>query len=245
MGKKPLTPQTSYKFKLATAETSAKITKIIHLVNSDTLASSPAETVGFNEVAEVEIQLHKPLAMDLFSSHKATGRFVLQDGYDVAGGGIIIWAEDRVPIKDGFVHGNIKARCEVFEEYFYHLGDQMVTKVKTPKPLYTVGDRVPLKGLSYQYPQFFDIIIFRDLAAVQIREGKVAGLVNLAEYTYEGLPLVNGRGFGVLVNSPEDWAKIKADFQNITPEKESALAQRWFDFNTYRSIPMGWEEYSI
>jgi hypothetical protein len=246
LGQKPLKLNQRYKLKLATSESEAQISEILNLIDSSQLAPIPSkDEVKLNEVAEVEISLKKDLPIDLFSDHQATGRFVLVDGFDVSGGGIVTMAYPKADIRLGFIYGNIKARCEVFEEYYYNLGDLMINKAERLRLNYTVGDAVPLNGLSYRYPENFDIVIFRDKVTVQIRSGRVESLVPFSEYTYQGLPLANGRGFGVLVNSPEEWHKAKADFEAVTPESEPKIAKRWLDFNTFRRIPIGWGDMAI
>ncbi|MDR1873055.1 MAG: 50S ribosome-binding GTPase [Deltaproteobacteria bacterium] len=246
MGKKPLIPKRRYKLKLATSETEAEITEINHLIDSDTLAEKPSPgQVGLNEVAAVEIALNRPIPLDLFVNHKATGRFVLQDGYDVVGGGIVASVEERPPVHAGFAKGVITARCELFEEYFYHLSESMVNKIKPPKPHYAVGDKVPLRGRSFLYPDSFDIVVFRDLVAIKIRQGEVADIVTFNDYAYAGLPLINGRGFGVLVHSEAEWLKAQEEFAAMTPENEGVLAGRWLDFNAYRHIPIGGDDFSV
>jgi bifunctional enzyme CysN/CysC len=46
-------------------------------------------TVQRNEVADITLRTKSPLAFDLYADFETTGRFVLVDNYDVAGGGII------------------------------------------------------------------------------------------------------------------------------------------------------------
>jgi len=48
-----------------------------------------SKTVGRNQVAELTLRSKAPVAFDLSSSFEATGRFVLVDEYDIAGGGIV------------------------------------------------------------------------------------------------------------------------------------------------------------
>ena len=45
--------------------------------------------IAKNDVAELTLKTRNPVAFDLFGSVATTGRFVLVDGYDVCGGGII------------------------------------------------------------------------------------------------------------------------------------------------------------
>src|SRR5205814_1335323 len=46
-----------------------------------------------NDVADVVLEARQPIAFDPISENESTGRFVIVDGYDIAGGGIIISAE--------------------------------------------------------------------------------------------------------------------------------------------------------
>ena len=46
--------------------------------------------VGRYEAAEVTLRTKKPVAFDTVNEVMATGRFVLVDGFDVAGGGVIV-----------------------------------------------------------------------------------------------------------------------------------------------------------
>ena len=79
-------------FKCATQDVDGTIEKIyqrfdpasIEVVERDSSVIKPSE------VAEVEIKLERPVAVDSFSSIQETGRFVLEhDGYPVAGGIIL------------------------------------------------------------------------------------------------------------------------------------------------------------
>ncbi|HVZ85881.1 MAG TPA: adenylyl-sulfate kinase, partial [Polyangia bacterium] len=117
LGKKPLVSGRDYKIKLGTTALPVqlqKINKVIDASRSDsgTLTGSPrppamgsgerssptpdaSDTtlekteVGRHDVADVILELRQPVAFDLTADCEATGRFVLVDGYDVAGGGII------------------------------------------------------------------------------------------------------------------------------------------------------------
>ena len=47
------------------------------------------DSVGRHDVADVVLEVRQPIAFDLTADCEATGRFVIVDGYDIAGGGII------------------------------------------------------------------------------------------------------------------------------------------------------------
>ena len=91
LGKQPLDKLKRYKLKLATQEAEVQVKEIRSVLDSSTLsgAGGEAEAVQKNEVAELVLKTRTPLAFDNNDLFTGTGRFVLVDGYDMAGGGII------------------------------------------------------------------------------------------------------------------------------------------------------------
>ena len=93
LGKKPFTKGRTYKLKLATQEVECgieSIAKVIDASSLDTVARKENEVfVGRHEVAELTIHTRKPIAFDAHAEIVPMGRFVIVDGFDVAGGGII------------------------------------------------------------------------------------------------------------------------------------------------------------
>jgi bifunctional enzyme CysN/CysC len=86
-----------YVLKLATREISCTVARVAGVVNTATLATTDATEVAKNEVATVSLALKTDIAYDVFTDIVETGRFVLVDGFDVAGGGIVL-----PPIEDDF-----------------------------------------------------------------------------------------------------------------------------------------------
>jgi bifunctional enzyme CysN/CysC len=97
LGRAAFTPKKTYKLKLATQEVECQIDSIQRVIDSSTLEtiSRPESFVGRNEVAELTLHAKRPVAFDVHSDIVATGRFVIVDGLEVSGGGII--AEDNYP----------------------------------------------------------------------------------------------------------------------------------------------------
>ena len=91
MGMAPLREGTTCFLRLATREEEMKVTRIHNLIDAETLqsAGSMGEIPRYG-VAEVTIQTKHPVALDRYSDIETTGRFVIVDGYDVSGGGIIM-----------------------------------------------------------------------------------------------------------------------------------------------------------
>ncbi len=99
LGKQPFTKGKAYKLKLATQEVECSIASIEKVIDASSLATierQPGDVhVGRHEVAELTLHTRKPVAFDVHSEIGPTGRFVIVDGFDVAGGGII--ATDNYP----------------------------------------------------------------------------------------------------------------------------------------------------
>ncbi|MDR2504244.1 MAG: 50S ribosome-binding GTPase [Deltaproteobacteria bacterium] len=250
MHKTPLQTGKTYRLKLATQTVEAEIGAIFRVMDASTLtthatggALGQGREVRLNDVAEARIIVKEPVVLDAFAASEATGRFILQDGYDVAGGGIVIEREAGAGLFSCFARGDIYARCELFEEYYYSVEDQMVNRHRPQGTAYNIGDKIPLEGKSFAYPEFFDIVMFQDGAAVKIRAGEVAEILPLADYRYEGLPLLNDRGFALMVRSRAEWQRCLADFSAGPPDAE--LTAKWMNFTTYRSIPIAGNDWVI
>ncbi|MDF1721134.1 MAG: adenylyl-sulfate kinase [Minwuia sp.] len=89
LGNDPLVPGKTYKMKLANAEARVTVQSIDRVIDTGDLSHSEASGVERNAVAEITIRSRQMLALDEFRHNQKTGRFVLVDGYDIAGGGII------------------------------------------------------------------------------------------------------------------------------------------------------------
>ena len=99
LGREPFRKGRSYKLKLATQEVDCEIEDIQQIIDASTLATIQREgkelRVGRHEVAELTLKTKRPVAFDAHSEIVATGRFVIVDGFEVSGGGIV--AADNYP----------------------------------------------------------------------------------------------------------------------------------------------------
>lgn len=89
LGKAPLAAGKRYTLRHLTAEVSAEVRAVEAVINTDTLARSQSSAVEKGLVAEVVLRTRGSLALDAHAENPRTGRFVLVDGFDVAGGGIV------------------------------------------------------------------------------------------------------------------------------------------------------------
>jgi bifunctional enzyme CysN/CysC len=91
MGDRPFSIGKRYNVKLLTQEIECQLVSVDRVIDATTLDtfSGLRLSVVKNEVAEVTIQARSPLAMDNHDRVDTSGRFVVVDERDVAGGGII------------------------------------------------------------------------------------------------------------------------------------------------------------
>ncbi len=90
LSKKPFVTGRDYKIKLHTQAVPVRIHEIKKVIDASELDSDlHKDHVGRHDVADLILETRIPVAYDLISESAATGRFVIVDGYDVAGGGII------------------------------------------------------------------------------------------------------------------------------------------------------------
>ncbi|MDH4084432.1 MAG: GTP-binding protein [Nitrospira sp.] len=90
LGKRPLEKGRKYLLRVATKEVDCEVAVIHRIIDTMDLAQQQgSSTVNKNQVAELTLRTKTPVAFDLSASFETTGRFVLVDEYDIAGGGII------------------------------------------------------------------------------------------------------------------------------------------------------------
>ena len=239
LGKNPLTIGQKYKLKLATTEIEAEVEKILRVVDASTLESNDsAQKLKINDIGEIIFKLKKKLAFDNFGDYQATGRFVLVDGYDVSGGGIILSSEKNITIGTTFSNGDLNVQAELFDEFYYDVERRQITQVaESESKIYQIGDKIPTSGFSFDYPSNFDIIILNELAVVSIRDEKISKICKLDDYNYEKMPLMNGRGFGIKINTSEQFEQFLRDYNSVkNPQELAQFSNKYFFLNQYREL---------
>lgn len=93
---KPLVFDKAYLLKLGAARVEARLEKIERVLggedDDDDAAASGLYALGRNACGSVILNLARPVALTPFRENASLGRFVLVDGYDAAGGGIVLEA---------------------------------------------------------------------------------------------------------------------------------------------------------
>ncbi len=89
LGREPLVEGRKYKIKIGTLQAQGTIEKVERIVETGDLSNRDASRVERNQVGEIVVRTRRMIALDEFTENPNTGRFVIVDGYDIAGGGII------------------------------------------------------------------------------------------------------------------------------------------------------------
>ena len=90
MGRAPLRMGKDYLLKLGTAKVPVRLERINYKIDaSESGGEATTDLVERHDVADVVLVLRKAIAFDPTALLEATGRFVIVDNYEIAGGGII------------------------------------------------------------------------------------------------------------------------------------------------------------
>lgn len=240
MDDEQLTAGKDYLVKLGTKTISGIVSEIKYAVDVNTGEHIPADSLTKNGIAVCTILLAEPIAVDLFSKHKTLGELILIDRVSnmTSACGVVDLVEEKADDakKASFVLGSLEARGDIFEEFFYDTSSLNVLKYQPVKETYKKGDTIPVEGESYKYPDSFDIIVLRDSVAVKIRDRKITDIVPTSEYSYGGVPVVNGRGFEVLADSNEKIQQFLSEYSKLDNINDADFFAKWVKFDTYRKI---------
>lgn len=240
MDDEQLTAGKDYLVKLGTKTISGIVSEIKYAVDVNTGEHIPADSLTKNGIAVCTILLAEPIAVDLFSKHKTLGELILIDRVSnmTSACGVVDSVEEKADDakKASFVLGLLEARGDIFEEFFYDTSSLNVLKYQPVKETYTKGDTIPVEGESYKYPDSFDIIVLRDSVAVKVRDRKITDIVPTSEYSYGGVPVVNGRGFEVIADSNEKIQQFLSEYSKLDNINDADFFAKWVKFDTYRKI---------
>ena len=240
MDDQELTVGKDYLVKIGTETIPGILKNIQYKIDVNTGEYIPVGRLRKNEIAVCDLVLQEEIVLDAFLSHKTLGELILIDRITnmTSACGVVEnpKLDESKDVKCAFVSGNLKANGDIFEEFYYDLESMTVFKVQPSGKTYTIGDEIPVAGESYQYPDSFDVVVLRDQVAVQVRDRKITVIQPLADYTYNDVPVINGRGFAVHVSSQTDLDVFKAELASEGSSISENFFNKWVDFETYRKI---------
>ncbi len=236
-----LTPDKNYFVKIGTKLIPGVVTGIRYKIDVNSGEHKPAAILKKNEIAVCDIVLVEKIVADRFHAHKTLGELILIDritNMTSACGVIEELDKESNSIEDSatFVYENIKARGDIFEEFYYNLESLNISKLKPENRLYTLGDVIPVKGESYHYPENFDILVLRDWTVIKIRDSKIEAIKSIDDFHFSGVPLINGRGFSIQATTAEEAEQFLKEYKASEGKNELEFTKKWIVFETYRSI---------
>ena len=230
-----------YLVKLGTKTIPGILTGIEYAVDVNTGEHIKTDKLSKNGIALCDILLTDAIAADKFKSHKTLGELILIDRVTnmTSACGVVESLSEKGGTsadKASFVYGDLTARGDIFEEFYYDTSSLNVLKYQPVKTAYTVGDEIPVSGESYTYPESFDIIVLRDSVAVKVRDRKITEILPASDYSYSGVPVINGRGFGVNASSDSEVKQFLKEYAETDEKDQSGFFEKWVRFDKYRKV---------
>lgn len=230
-----------YLVKLGTKTIPGILTHVQYAIDVNTGEHVTKDSLHKNEIAVCELLLTEGVVVDLFAKHKTLGELILIDRVTnmTSACGVVEAVAEKVTNgteKASFRLNDLTARGDIFEEFYYDTSSLNVLKYQPVNRTYTIGDEIPVSGESYQYPDSFDIIVLRDQVAVRVRDKKITAILPAADYVYDNVPVINGRGFAVLADSNETVQQFLQEYAATSETDQTAFFAKWVRFDTYRKV---------
>lgn len=230
-----------YLVKLGTKTIPGILTHVQYAIDVNTGEHVTKDSLHKNEIAVCELLLTEGIVVDLFAKHKTLGELILIDRVTnmTSACGVVEAVAEKVTNgteKASFRLNDLTARGDIFEEFYYDTSSLNVLKYQPVNRTYTIGDEIPVSGESYQYPDSFDIIVLRDQVAVRVRDKKITAILPAADYVYDHVPVINGRGFAVLADSNERVQQFLQEYAATNEADQTAFFAKWVRFDTYRKV---------
>ena len=230
-----------YLVKLGTKTIPGILTHVQYAIDVNTGEHVTKDSLHKNEIAVCELLLTEGIVVDLFAKHKTLGELILIDRVTnmTSACGVVEAVAEKVTNgteKASFRLNDLTARGDIFEEFYYDTSSLNVLKYQPVNRTYTIGDEIPVSGESYQYPDSFDIIVLRDKVAVRVRNKKITAILPAADYVYDHVPVINGRGFAVLADSNEQVQQFLQEYAATSEADQTAFFAKWVRFDTYRKV---------
>jgi len=114
VGRAPMIKDKNYKLKLATANAAVRLAEVVQVIDASDLSTiAGKQQVDRHDVAECVLETSKPLAFDAAAENEGTGRFVIVDNYEIAGGGVIV---ENYTSEDSILKRHVREREGIWEK---------------------------------------------------------------------------------------------------------------------------------
>ena len=232
-----MVPGKDYLVKIGTKRIPGVIKEIKYRIDVNSGERQEAAQLEKNEIAVCTVELAENVVLDEFKKHKTLGELILIDRVSHATSACgVVDSISQEGDKPYFQKDDIKIGGYIFEEFYFSLDNAAISKVNARENPWKEGDEVVLRGDSFAYPEYFDIISVENQAAVTIRDGKIEKILPIADYNYIGLPVLDERGFALNIKKQADLKQFLEEFGAVKADARSDFHNKWFRFETYRRI---------
>lgn len=235
MDDEPLTEGKEYFVKVGTRTIAGEIRSIRYKTDVNTGEQVQAHSLKKNEIAYCDITVAEEIPVDTFEKHKTLGEVLFIDrvtNMTSACGVVEALVQDssadrtvRFQSEDGTV------KTHLFETVYMQLDSGLVGRYDPQGVQFKIGDKLPLTGEGYAYPDSFDIIARESKQVVRIINGIYAEVLPLAQYQVDGVPLVDARGNAIAVSTQDGLQ----EYLTAVAQDEAKLNEL-LHFETFRKI---------
>lgn len=235
MDDEPLTEGKEYFVKVGTRTIAGEIRSIRYKTDVNTGEQVQAHSLKKNEIAYCDIIVAEEIPVDTFEKHKTLGEVLFIDrvtNMTSACGVVEALVQDssadrtvQFQSEDGTV------KTHLFETVYMQLDSGLVGRYDPQGVQFKIGDKLPLTGEGYAYPDSFDIIARESKQVVRIINGIYAEVLPLAQYQVDGVPLVDARGNAIAVSTQDGLQ----EYLTAVAQNEAKLNEL-LHFETFRKI---------
>ena len=230
-----LTEGKEYFVKVGTRTIPGEIRSIRYKTDVNTGEQVQAHSLKKNEIAYCDITVAEEIPVDTFEKHKTLGEVLFIDrvtNMTSACGVVEALVQDssadrtvQFQSEDGTV------KTHLFETVYMQLDSGLVGRYDPQGVQFKIGDKLPLTGEGYAYPDSFDIIARESKQVVRIINGIYAEVVPLAQYQVDCVPLVDARGNAIAVSTQDGLQ----EYLTAVAQDEAKLNEL-LHFETFRKI---------
>lgn len=230
-----LTEGKEYFVKVGTRTIPGEIRSIRYKTDVNTGEQVQAHSLKKNEIAYCDITVAEEIPVDTFENHKTLGEVLFIDrvtNMTSACGVVEALVQDssadrtvQFQSEDGTV------KTHLFETVYMQLDSGLVGRYDPQGVQFKIGDKLPLTGEGYAYPDSFDIIARESKQVVRIINGIYAEVLPLAEYQVDGVPLVDAYGNAIAVSMQD----ALEEYLTAVTQDEAKL-NALLHFETFRKI---------
>ncbi len=230
-----LTEGKEYFVKVGTRTIPGEIRSIRYKTDVNTGEQVQAHSLKKNEIAYCDITVAEEIPVDTFENHKTLGEVLFIDrvtNMTSACGVVEALVQDSSAdrtVQFQSEDGNVKTH--LFETVYMQLDSGLVGRYDPQGVQFKIGDKLPLTGEGYTYPDSFDIIARESKQVVRIINGIYAEVLPLAEYQVDGVPLVDAYGNEIAVSTQD----ALEEYLTVAAQDETKLNEL-LHFETFRKI---------